>query len=248
MVSESMDLSACCYHLCLCLIHLLYSITLILSFIDNTPPVGPALQAVLARVEHQKRTKRTLYDVEIQKRSQDYAEKHPNGYVLSQDEIDKLVLPVPKHKIPSNTTPCSTTAAKLHSEATALLNDGKHDEAIEKYHSALQHTPKEHTQSVCSLQFKLAQCLLSHHSTDIVKLDEGLQALDSSMRHLSGDEKSAAIRLAVLIHEKILEHEDHTTAEGLNSVICSIYVQRRYIKELGSDEELDRIMNSNSKY
>jgi len=208
----------------------------------------PARQAVLVRVEHKKRTKRLLYDDEKLKRSEDYAKKHPEGYTLSQEEIDKLVPPAAKHKIPSTITPCSTTAAELHSEATTLLNAGNHDEAIEKYHSALQHTPEKDIQSVCSLQFKLAQCLLSHHSTDIVKLDEGLQALDSSMRHLSGDEKSAAIRLAVSIHEKIIEQEDVTTAEGLNTVISSIFVQRRYIKELGSDEELDRIMKSNSKY
>ena len=166
----------------------------------------------------------------------------------SQEAIAKLVPPAAKHKTLSTTTPCSTTAAELHSEATALLNAGNHVEAIEKYHSALQHTPKEDTQSICSLEFKLAQCLLSHHSTDIAKLDEGLRALDSSMRHRSEDEKSAAIKLAVLIHEKIIEHEDCTTAEGLNSVICSIFVQRRYIKELGIDEELDQIMKSNSKY
>lgn len=232
----------------MCLIHLLYSITSTLPLIDDTPTVGPALQAVLDRVEHQKRNKRTLYDVEMLKRSEDYAQKYPGGYKLSQEEIAKLVLPAAKHKTLSTTTPCSTTAGELHSEATALLNAGKHVEAIEKYLSALHHTPKEDTQSVCSLQFKLAQCLLSHHSTDTAKLDEGLLFLDSSMRHLSGDEKSAAIRLAVSIHEKILEHEDVTTAEGLNSVISSIFVQRRYIKELGSDEELDRIIKSNSKY
>ena len=208
----------------------------------------PARQAVLRRVEYKMRTKKTLYDNEMLKRSQDYAKKHPGGYKLSQEQIANLVPPAAKHKTLSTTTPCSNTAAKLHSEATALLNDDKHDEAIEKYHSALQHTPREHTQLVCSLQFKLAQCLLSHYSTDIAKLDECLQVLDSGMRHRSGDEKSFAIKLAVLVHDKILEHEDCTTAEGLNSVICSIFVQRRYIKELGRDEELDRIMNSNSKY
>ena len=149
-----------------------------------------------------------MYDNEKLNRSEEYAKKHPGGYKLSQEEIANLMPPAAKHKTLSTTTPCSTTAAELHSEATALLNDGKRDEAIEKYHSALQHTPKEHTQSVCSLEFKLAQCLLSQHSTDIVKLDEGLQALDSSMRHRSGDEKIAALRLAVLIHDKIIEHVD----------------------------------------
>ena len=198
-----------------------------------------AEQVVVDRMQHKKVNGTWLRRHEKTERSERYNEKYPDG----PSNKESTTLPTPKHAdIPSSTVKCLDTANTLYTEGKKCQADNNHDEAIDKFISALDHTPLEDVQLARAIELDLAQSMYHRYETVPSKLVEALAILDDHLRHREGSEKSRSLHLAVSIHLSIMQNED---TSNLESILSSYQHLTTYIEHLRTDDTLPLDTNYN---